>query len=301
MKDRFEGFDSEEECIDYLYVYKWPDGFFCAKCSHDQAYKISTRRLPLYECTRCHHQTSLLKGTVMEGSRTELTKWFSAIRLVAEAAFRITALSLAESIGVTYKTAWLMLHKIRRAIGQRHGIYELIGVIDLDEAKQDFPTEVIHNYQESHNLQENHQDEGNLKRGRKLGKIAIGLRFCPEAGNNPLYVRMQIIPNLVGITPAEFAYRSMTLGGLQSSQPAEGTFEVNTDPLKWLQAMVSKAKSFVGGAFHGRIRKHLQSYLDEFCYSYNRGKNHMRLFERLLLTCAYCPTVTYTQLIMPNR
>jgi transposase-like protein len=71
-------FNSEEACADYLFQIKWPHGFVCPRCHHHDYYKMTTRRLPLYECAHCHHQASLTVGTVMEGSRTPLQKWFIA-------------------------------------------------------------------------------------------------------------------------------------------------------------------------------------------------------------------------------
>jgi transposase-like protein len=63
-------FHTEEACADYLFQIKWPNGFDCPRCHHHQYYQTTTRRLPLYECTHCHHQASLTVGTVMKGSRT---------------------------------------------------------------------------------------------------------------------------------------------------------------------------------------------------------------------------------------
>src|SRR5581483_3683360 len=78
-------FDTEEACADYLFHIKWPNGFICPRCDqHRDYYTITTRRLPLFECHHCHHQTSLTVGTVMEGSHTALRKWFVALFLVSQ-------------------------------------------------------------------------------------------------------------------------------------------------------------------------------------------------------------------------
>ena len=106
--------DSEETCALLLYAAKWPNGFRCPRCGHAHALRINTRRLPLFQCARCRHQASLTAGTLFEKSRTPLTKWFLALYWFA--ACGINAVALQSLIGVTYKTAWLMLAKIRYAV-----------------------------------------------------------------------------------------------------------------------------------------------------------------------------------------
>ncbi|BFH17306.1 transposase [Paenibacillus melissococcoides] len=128
---------NEAECHSFLFRMKWPDGFTCPRCHHGEAYVIKTRRLPLYDCRACRHQTSLIAGTIMEGSRTALWKWITAIWLVSRTDISLNAVELRALIQVTYKTAWSMLHKIRKAInradsaqpleGEVHGIVAFYG------------------------------------------------------------------------------------------------------------------------------------------------------------------------------
>ncbi|WII38127.1 IS1595 family transposase [Paenibacillus thiaminolyticus] len=128
---------NEAEINSFLFHMKWPSGFVCPRCHHGEAYVIKTRRLPLYDCRACRHQTSLIAGTIMEGSRTALWKWLTAIWLVSRTDLSFNAVQLRSLIQVTYKTAWSMLHKIRTAIsradtaqaleGEVHGIVAFYG------------------------------------------------------------------------------------------------------------------------------------------------------------------------------
>ena len=82
--EEFEArFQTEEDCADYLYQVKWPQGFRCPRCGHNHAYPLTKRRLPLFECANCHYQASLTVGTVMEGSHTALRKWFLSFFLIS--------------------------------------------------------------------------------------------------------------------------------------------------------------------------------------------------------------------------
>ena len=122
-------FPTELSCIPLLYQLKWPTGFICPRCQHSHAYKIQTRRLPLFECCACRHQTSLIAGTIMERSRTPLHKWFTALWLVSRSDIGIHAVRLSSIIQVTYKTAWLMLHKIRVTMGRADSLRPLSGKV----------------------------------------------------------------------------------------------------------------------------------------------------------------------------
>ena len=96
-------FPTEEACRDYFFSKKWPSGFSCPQCGHSHAYITSTRRLPLYQCLQCHHQTSLTAGTIMAGSRTSLHKWLTAIFLISRTEQGTNAVALSKIISVTYK------------------------------------------------------------------------------------------------------------------------------------------------------------------------------------------------------
>jgi transposase-like protein len=126
-------FNTEEACTDYLCQIKWPNGFVCPRCDHHHFYKTATRRLPLYECAHCHHQASLKVGTVMEGSRTPLQKWFIAFYQLSQP-HSINALQLKKEIHVTYKTAWSMLHKVRHALSEEDASILLSGLVQVHDA-----------------------------------------------------------------------------------------------------------------------------------------------------------------------
>lgn len=127
--------ESEEACAEYLLHLKWPNGFVCPYCGYGRAYTIRTRRQPLYECACCRHQTSLTSDTIMEGTRTPLTKWFTAIHHISDPEKGINAVTLSQLIQVTYKTAWSMLHAIRGAISQEKHMLPLTGKVLLHSAE----------------------------------------------------------------------------------------------------------------------------------------------------------------------
>ena len=113
-------FNSEQACREHLFQLRWPDGFVCPKCGHTECYSLKTR--PLHECKKCHYQASVTSGTVMDNTRVPLEKWFWAIYLVSTDKRGHSALQLQKEIKVSYKTAWFMLHRLRKAMMKETGI-----------------------------------------------------------------------------------------------------------------------------------------------------------------------------------
>ena len=107
-------FASEEACERYLEICRWPDGFLCPRCGHGRAYVVAKRRR---QCTACRHQVSLTAGTILHNTKTPLTQWFWAAYLMTTDTRGVSALFLQRQLGLRrYETAWLMLHKLRRAM-----------------------------------------------------------------------------------------------------------------------------------------------------------------------------------------
>ena len=125
-------YGTEDACAAALQQQRWPDGFVCPRCGHDQGYFIASRRV--HECAQCRHHASLTAGTLFHSTNLPLTKWFWAIYLSASDKGGISALRLSKQIGVSWPTASHMLRKIRTAMGHRDSVYRLTELIEVDDA-----------------------------------------------------------------------------------------------------------------------------------------------------------------------
>lgn len=125
-------FNSEAICREHLFQMRWPEGYICPKCGHKRHYLISTRNL--YECTDCHYQASVTVGTVLEKTHLSLETWFWAIYFIGNDKRGISAMLLSTELEISYKAAWLMIHKIRKAMGEQDSKYKLAGVVELDDS-----------------------------------------------------------------------------------------------------------------------------------------------------------------------
>ena len=285
-------YSTEEACEKQLFKMKWPKGYRCEKCSCIRHSTITTRKLRLYQCNECGYQATVTVNTVMEKTRTDLTKWFLAIYSVATDKRGYSATQLAKDIKVSYPTAWLILHKIREAMGRRDAEYRLAGIIELDDSYFGGPTE-----------------NGKRGRGTEKTKVLVGLS-TNEAGH-PEYVKMEVINDIKGVTLLDFATRQIVEGSTIESDDYKSyrklsacynhkpeTYNVMDNPehLKWLHIIVSNVKSLIAGTFHGLGSIHLQRYLNEFCHRFNRRSFDGQGFFRLLNACVSCNTITYAEL-----
>ena len=287
-----ERFSTEEQCRQFLYEQRWNNGYKCPKCGHDEHFNIQCRNL--YQCKACNHQASVTSGTIMDKTRTPLRKWFLAIYLVSEDKRGLSALALKKRIGVAYNTAWTMLSKIRHAMGERDSIYMLDGIVETDDAFFGAPAE-------------------GGKRGRGTDKTAVIVSVSLTYEGKPKYVKMEAVGHVDGETVTNFAVNNIKKGsavrtdGLNIYKPLvkQGYIlkQKNYDPknrpehLHWTHIVISNAKAFITGTFHGLDSIHLQRYLDEFCYRFNRRWLESDLFVRLTNACVRAGVIRGYELV----
>lgn len=283
---------TEEQCRQYLYETRWPDGFICPRCQHAEYFNVASRGL--YHCKSCNYQASLTAGTIFDKTRTPLVKWFLAIYLCSSDKRGISALALQSKIGVAYFTAWTMLQKIRHAMGQREESQYLSGIVEIDEAFFGAPTE-------------------GGKRGRGSDKTPVLISVSLNKEEKPRMARMKVVSTVDGVNVSDFVNDHVVKGSeirtdgynIYSGVSDLGYTHIRKiyDPKKqpkhlhWLHIIISNAKSFIDGTYHGLDKKHLQRYLDEFCYRFNRRWAENGLFSKLLFACVVAPKITYHEVV----
>ena len=120
-------YGTELQCEAALEKARWPDGFRCPRCDGAAYYVLHGTRRKLFQCAACRHQSSLIAGTLFQGTKLSLTVWFLAIYLISQAKTGLSALALKRQLGVSYPTAWLIHHKLMQAMAEREQRYALGG------------------------------------------------------------------------------------------------------------------------------------------------------------------------------
>ena len=127
-----EQYGTEEACQEALFKLRWPEGFRCPECGNGTYCELSSRKV--FQCHRCHHQISLTARTLFEKTKLPLKTWFLAIFLLTQSKNGLSALALARHLGVSYKTAWLVKHKLMQAMRERDDDKPLSGSVQVDDA-----------------------------------------------------------------------------------------------------------------------------------------------------------------------
>ena len=126
-------FPDDEACVKHIVVQRWPDGFVCPQCGHSEAWYLSNRHL--YDCKICRFQTSVTAGTIFHGTRTPLVKWYWMIFHMAMDKVGVSIAEMQRLLDIKqYRTAWLMAHKIRKAMSDRDAQYSLAGLVEMDDS-----------------------------------------------------------------------------------------------------------------------------------------------------------------------
>lgn len=274
-------FPDDAACANYLERKRWPDGFVCPGCGSVRGWKLETKRCT-YECRECQRQTSVTVGTIMHGSHLPLRTWFLAAHLVATHSNGISALQLQAKLGIgSYKTAWFLLHRLRKAMVDPERS-SLEGIVEIDESSMPYRTK-------------NEPVAGG--QGRSLiGKMVIVGAVELHEGRIPKRIRLAAIPDFKRETLHGFVTQATVPG---SEIWTDGNTAYATAPdrkhrprvvgkmaahilMPWIHRVFSNLKRLAMGVYHGFRRKYLQAYLDEFVFRWNRRRHYSISFDSLL-------------------
>ena len=291
-------FADEAACVEYLAAARWPEGFRCPVCGGAKAWRLSTKPFT-WECAGCRKQTSVTAGTVMHGSKLELTVWFWAAYLMTTHSNGISATQLQLQLGIgSYKTAWLLCAKLRRAMvdPERN---PLSGLVEVDEAAIPFRTRA---------------DPVAGPGGRSAeGKMPM-VAALEIVGNGPGRLRLAPIVDYSAASLGAFVGANVASGATLRTDgwaAYPGTPNIDHDPrvvgkmaahlvLPWTHRIFANLKRWALGVYHGLRRRHLQSYLDEFVFRFNRRRTRHAAFRTLLGIGTRTRPVTYKMLIAPE-
>jgi len=288
----FDAYGTETQCEEALFRWRWQKGFVCPECGWGGYCALKCRRL--FQCHRCHHQTSLTSGTVLASTTLPLRTWFLAMYLLTQTKNGISALELHRQLGVSYNTAWSLKHKLMQAMKERDDCQPLAGHLQIDDAYW-----------------------GGERRGGKVGRGASGktpfvAAVQTDDNGRPLKMRLTRVAGFRREAIAEWVARHVQPNSVVTSDglacfngisdagcehwyvvTGGGPNSVKTPELQWVNTLLGNIKRSIHGTYHAVSPKHLPRYLAEFSYRFNRRFKLAEMLPRLAYIALRTPPMPY--------
>ena len=281
-------YGTEDQCFGALYQWRWPNGFVCPHCGHDQCCQLNNRKLQ--QCNRCHHQTSITAGTIFDSTKLALTVWFRAIYLITQDKKGVPAMKLHRHLEISCAAAWPMRHKLTQLMMERGRQYPFTGCVEFDNfnlggersegkygcgapAKAPFVAAVQTN-DEEHPL----RMKLTVVEGFRTTEIVSWAQQHLSAGTR---VVSDGLACLHGVTAARCVHDKVVAG--------TGRASVERPDFRWVNTIPGNIKSTLRGTYHAIRPKYAQRYLSEFECRFNRRFDLPDIIPRLAYVALRTP------------
>jgi ribosomal protein L37AE/L43A len=290
MIEFLDRYGSEDKCEAALAESRWPKGFACPACNAG-AHSVFVRAGRRYwQCAACRHQCSAISGTIFESSKLALTRWFLAMHLLTQSKNNVSALELKRHLGVCYKSAWLMKHKLMEVMRQREDARVLDGRVEIDDAYL-----------------------GGQRTGGKSGrgsenKVAFIAAVQTTADGRPQYACFSKQPftteavamwaakslatSAVVVSDGLWCFRGVKIIGADHEPTVTGSGKASTKlpQFKAINTLLGNLKTALEGTYHAfDFAKYAHRYLAEAQYRFNRRLNLASILARLLRAASLTP------------
>ena len=290
MSEFFERYGTEDKCRRALEAARWPRGFGCASCGGAARSVFERGGMRYWQCAACPHQTSLISGTIFQGTKLALRVWFQAMQLLTQSKNNVSALELRRQLGVNYHSAWLLKHKIMQAMHLAEDDRELDGRVEIDDAYLG-------------------GERSGGKRGRgsenkvpfiaavqttPSGKpIVACLRAQPHTIEQVgAFAATHIAPTATVISDGLWCFRATALVGAEHQRVVTGGGKASVErpEFKAINTLLGNLKTAITGTYHAfDFTKYAHRYLAEFQFRFNRRFNMRTIFHRLLRSMLHAP------------
>lgn len=284
MREFEQLYGTEELCEEALMSWRWPRGFRCPRCAGSQRTQFRRGRLLYLQCGQCQYQCSLIAGTIFASTKLALKVWFTAMHLLTKAKTNVSALELCRDLGVGYRCAWLVKHKLMETMRLREAGRRLHGRVEIDDA-----------------FLGGERSGGKPGRGSE-NKVAFVAAVQTSQNCRPMFMCLSVQPHTKDAL-AKFAARSLELpltlvsDGLGCFESAVGFAAVHErtvtgggkagvklPQLLWVNTALGNLKTAMSGAYHAiDFKKYAPRYLAEFQYRFNRRFDLGAIMRRLAI------------------
>ncbi len=286
MEVFFERYGTEEKCHAALEASRWPSGFCCPACGDPRHSRFVREGRTYWQCHRCRKQSTVISGTIFQSTKWSLRRWFLAMHLLTQAKNNVSALELKRHLGVCYKTAWLVKHKILEVMTEREAGRVLEGRVEIDDAYL------------------GGEKEGTPGRGSE-NKISFVAAVQTREDGHPLFICLK---RLAFAKEAIDAWANQSLAassyvfsdGLKCFTALEGNVAQHKPQVvgsgcqavqhvvfRWVNTVLGNLKTSISGTYHAfKFAKYADRYLGEAQYRFNRRFDLSTILTRLTRAAA---------------
>lgn len=291
MVEFIERYGTEAKCYRAMYKWRWPAGFRCPACGDRRRSRFRRGAQVYYQCCACRHQTTLLSGTMFAGSKLPLRTWMLAMHLLTSTKTNLAALELMRHLGVNYKTAWRLKHKIMQAMAEREDSRRLKGFVQIDDAylggerNGGKPGRGSENKQPFVIAVETNDD---------LERPTFAVIEPVKAFDNASladWVARRLAPESEVYTDGLACFRRIEDAGHAHTvlETDGGRAATEVRGARWVNVVLGNVKRAISGAYHAiRQAKYARRYLAEAAYRFNRRFRLAEMLPRLAVAMLRC-------------
>ncbi len=297
MAEFMERYGSEDKCEAALIESRWPAGFACPSCGCEQSNSFRREGRLYFQCAMCRHQCSVISGTIFEATKLPLTRWFLAMHLLTQSKNNVAALELMRHLGVCYKTAWLMKHKLMEVMRVREDARQLDGRVEIDDAYL-----------------------GGERSGGKSGRgsenkvpFIAAVQTTPDGqpqlaclSQQPftseelaVFAARSIAPSATVVSDGLWCFGAVQIVGAEHERVVTGGGKASAKLPEFcaVNTFLGNLKRALGGTYHAfNFAKYAHRYLAEAQYRFNRRFNLRSILPRLLRAACVTPPASFSRL-----
>jgi ribosomal protein L37AE/L43A len=290
MMQFMERYGTEEKCHAAAVALRWPDGFVCPECGETRHCSFERKGLTYWQCSACREQTTVMCGTIFEATKLPLTTWFLAMHLLTQAKNNVSALELTRHLGVRYKTAWLLKHKLMQVMCEREAPRQLDGRVEIDDAYLGGELPGGKSGRGSENKVSFIAAVQTTDTGRPLQVCLKKLDFTKEAIAE--WAKTALAASARVVSDGLWCFRAVTAAGAAHGRTVTGggPSSVKLEQFRAVNTFLGNLKTAYSGTYHSfDFAKYAHRYLAEVQYRFNRRFDLSSILRRLLVATVRTP------------
>ena len=282
MVQFMEQYGTEEKCHAAAVALRWPNGFVCPECGETRHCTFERKGLTYWQCSACREQTTVMCGTIFEATKLPLTTWFLGMHLLTQAKNNVSALELKRHLGVRYKTAWLLKHKLMQVMSEREESRQLDGRVEIDDAYLGGELPGGKSGRGSENKVSFIAAVQTTETGQPLRVSLKKLEFTKDA--IAAWAKTALAASAHVVSDGLWCFQAVTTSGATQERIVTGGGSACVKQFRAVNTFLGNLKTAYSGTYHAfDFAKYAHRYLAEVQYRFNRRFDLSSILKRLLV------------------